>query len=183
MFKNIAAFKNNEDKSSQRGQAILMATSRQSHVNGASASLIDFESTKIINQVLATTVAELHAFMKCFGTCQFLRGLWMGIRGIPAELHMRADAKNQVTTATTAHLPEQKETFHMITVLRQEVQSGAIDDMAHVVSGDMLAGCLTKSSVKPDNLIQAVLTGKLPNADAHMPFREMLTYKHKAYLA
>ena len=71
----------------------------------------------------------------------------------------------------------------MITALRQEVQSGAIDGMAHVVSSDMLSDCLTKASVKADNLIKAVVTGVLPNADAHMPFREMLKYKHKAYMA
>jgi len=178
-----AAFKNNEDKSSQRGQVIFMATQRQRGVKDAFASLIDFESTKIKTQALSTTVAELHAFMKCFGTCQFLRGLWMDMSSQVTELHMRTDAKNLVTTAATTHLPEQKETIHMITTLRQEVQSGAIDDMAHVVSSDMLSDCLTKASVKADNLIKAVVTGTLPNADAHMPFREMLKYKHKAYMA
>ena len=132
---------------------------------------------------MSTTVAELHAFMKCFGTCQFLRGLWMDMSAQTTELHMRTDAKNLVTTAATTHLPEQKETIHMITTLRQEVQSGAIDDLAHVTSADMLSDCLTKASVKPDNLVKAVVTGVLPNTDAHMPFREMLKYKHRAYLA
>ena len=27
--------------------------------------------------------------MKCFGTCQFLRGLWMDITGTAAGIHMR----------------------------------------------------------------------------------------------
>ena len=47
--------------------------------------------------------------MKCFGSCQFLRGLWMDISGEVANIHMRTDAKNLVTTARTIHLPEHKE--------------------------------------------------------------------------
>ena len=73
-----------------------------------------FESHKINRTVLSTTVSELYAFMKCYGTCQFLRGLWMDISGTAAEIHMRTDANNLVTTASTTHLPEQKETIHMI---------------------------------------------------------------------
>ena len=30
---------------------------------------------------LSTTVSELYSFMKCFGTCQFVGGLWMDISG------------------------------------------------------------------------------------------------------
>ena len=37
-----------------------------------------------------------------------------------ADIHMRTDAKNLVTTARTIHLPEQKETVHMISMLRKE---------------------------------------------------------------
>ena len=44
-------------------------------------SLIDYESQKIENTVLSTTVAELYSFMKCFGSCQFLRGLWTDLSG------------------------------------------------------------------------------------------------------
>ena len=62
----------------------------------------------------------------------------MDISGQPAEVHMRTDANNLVTTATTTHLPEQKETIHMINQLRTEASSGAIDDLAHVVTEDML---------------------------------------------
>ena len=34
-----------------------------------------------IKTVLSTTVAELYSFMKRFGACQFLRGLWMDLSG------------------------------------------------------------------------------------------------------
>ena len=105
----------------------------------------------------------------------------MDISGEAAEVHMRTDANNLVTTATTTHLPEQKETIHMINQLRTEASSGAIDDLAHVVTGDMLGDCLTKHTVKPDNLIQAINTGVLPNVDKHPPFREMMRDRHKAY--
>ena len=67
----------------------------------------------------------------------------------------------------------------MIQMLRQESISGQIDDLGHVRTADMMADCLTKASVKPDALLQAVDTGVLPNVDASPPFRSLL--KHKAY--
>ena len=177
-----AAFKNNTAKSSQRGQVIFMAEGRtEGRVDGR-GSLVDYESTKIKRTTMSTTVAELYAFMKCFGTCQFLRGLWMDLSGTKVDLHMRTDANNLVTTATTTHLPEQKETIHMINQLRHEACSGAIDDLAHVVSKDCMADPLTKASAKPDFLIEAVKTSRLPNVDRHMPFRQMMREHHKAFL-
>ena len=80
-------------------------------------SLIDYESQKIKKIVLSTTVAELYSSIKCFGSCQFLRGLWMDISDKAANIHMRIDSKNLVTTARTIHLPEQKETIHIISML------------------------------------------------------------------
>ena len=93
---------------------------RSSRDGMAYGSLIDYESQKIEKTVLSTTVAELFFFMKCFGSCQFLRGLWMDISGEVANMHMRTDAKNLVATPRTIHLPEQKETIHMISTLRKE---------------------------------------------------------------
>ena len=145
-------------------------------------SLIDYESQKIKRTVLSTTVSELYAFMKCFGTCQFLRGLWMDISATAAEIHMRTDANNLVTTASTTHLPEQKETIHMINQLRHETCSGAIDDLAHVISEDCMADCLTKASAKPTALIKTVETGNILNVDKHPPFRELMKTRHKAYV-
>jgi len=109
-----AAFRNNEDKTSQRGQTIFLAEPRKKGSDAGRGSLVDYESQKIKRTVLSTTVAELYAFMKCFGTCQFLRGLWMDISGSAAEVHMRTDANNLVTTASTTHLPEQKETMPLM---------------------------------------------------------------------
>ena len=105
----------------------------------------------------------------------------MDIFGAPAELNMRTDANNLVTTASTTHLPEQKETIHMINQLRHEACSGSIDDLAHVVSEDCLSDCLTKASAKPQALVKTVDTGVLPNVDKHPPFRELMKNKHKAY--
>ena len=98
-----------------------------------------------------------------------------------ADLHMRTDADNLVTTASIIHLPEQKETIHMINQLRHDACSGAIDDLAHVVSEDCLSDCLIKTPAKPDALIKAVDSGYLPNVDKHPPFRELMKNKHKAY--
>ena len=105
----------------------------------------------------------------------------MDISGEAADLHMRTDANNLVTTASTTHLPEQKETIHMIQMLRKESSSGSIDDLAHVRSELCLADCLTKNSAKPDALLKAVSTGILRSIDEHPPFRSLL--KHKAYLS
>ena len=49
-----------------------------------------------------------------------------------ANIHMRTYAKNLETTARTIQLPEQKETTHMISMLRKEACSGNIHDLAHV---------------------------------------------------
>ena len=76
-------------------------------------SMIDTESHKINRVVLSTTVSELQYFTICFGTSQFLRGLWMDISAACVAIHMRTDANNLVTTAATTRYPEQKETIHM----------------------------------------------------------------------
>ena len=144
-----AAYRNNKpDLSTQRGSVIALCEPRTSshpsgvprgaprEVSGPSGAqkgttrgcIIDFESHKINRTVLSTTVAELYAFQKTYGTCMFLRGLWMDISCEVAPLHMRTDANNLVTTAQTTHLPEQKETIHMIQMLRKEAISGTIDD-------------------------------------------------------
>ena len=176
-----AAYRNNADKSSQRGQVIFIAEPRKPGTVNPRGSLVDYESQKIKRTVLSTTVSELYAFMKCYGTCQFLRGLWMDLSAEVAEVHMRTDANNLVTTASTTHLPEQKETIHMINQLRTEAISGQIDDLAHVISVDCLADCLTKASADSKYLIKAITTGYLPNVDKHPPFRDLMKGRHKAY--
>ena len=127
-----AAFRNNSDKSSQRAVAIFMAEPRKEKSKNTKGSLIIFESTKIKRTTLSTTVAELYAVMKCYGTCQMLRGLIKDITGLSSDIHMRTDANNLVTTASTTHVPEQQETVHMIQMLRKEACSGSIADLPHI---------------------------------------------------
>ena len=119
--------------------------------------------------------------MKCFGSCQFLRRLWMDISGEVAKIHIRTDAKNLVTKARTIHLPEQKKTIHMISMLRKEVCSGSIHDRAHIPTPYCSADCLTKAAAKADNLITAVKTGRLLNVDIHPDFRTLM--EHQAFLS
>ena len=85
-----ASYRNNDDGSSQRGMTVFLAESRErSSKDGMTyGTLVDYESQKIKNIVLSTTVAELYSFRKCFGLCQFLRGLWMDISGEVANIHM-----------------------------------------------------------------------------------------------
>ena len=176
-----ASYKNNEDKSSQRALCIFLAEQRRHDHVDTRGSLIDYESHKITQATMSTTVAELYALMKCFGNSLFLKGLWADCSGQPVAIHMRTDANNLVTTARTTHQPEQKETIHLIQMLRKESNSGAIDDLAHVVSADCLSDSLTKHSAKADALIKSVDTGVLKGVDSHPPFRSLL--KHKAFLA
>jgi hypothetical protein len=176
-----ASYKNNEDKSSQRALTIFLAESRSSSsCKSVRGSLVEYESHKITATTMSTTVAELYSLMKCFGTCLYLKGLWADLSGEDAELHLRTDANNLVTTAKTTHQPEQKETIHLIQMLRRESNSGSIDDLAHIISQYCLSDALTKHSAKPDELIKAVETGNLLQVDIHPPFRSLL--KHKAFL-
>ena len=103
----------------------------------------------------------------------------MDISGEEVPIHMRTDANNLVTTASTTHLPEQRETIHMVQMLRKESCSGSIEDLAHVRTEFCLSDVLTKGTVKPEALVQAVETGVLPSVDVHPPFRESL--QHEAY--
>ena len=75
-----AAFRNNSDKPSQRAMVIFMSEPRKEKSRNSRGSLVFFESTKdkknySFHWKLSTTVAELYALMKCYGTCQMLRGL------------------------------------------------------------------------------------------------------------
>ena len=195
-----ASYRNNSDKSSQRAHVIFLAEDRklpskgtfrnsgydkQTHrIDGSNSatrgSIIDYESHKITTTTQSTTVAELNALMKCFGTCLFLRALWADVSGEIVPIHIRTDANNLVTTAQTTHLPEQKETHHLIQMLRHESNSGHLDDLSHIASEYCLADPLTKSTAKPDQLVSSITTGKLENVDTHPPFRSLL--KHKAFL-
>ena len=63
-----AAFRNNSDKPSQRAMVIFMGEQRKAKQKNTRGSLIFFESSKIKRTTLSATVAELYAFMKCYGT-------------------------------------------------------------------------------------------------------------------
>ena len=160
---------------------IFMSEPRKEKSRKSRGSLICFEPTKIKRTTLSTTVAGLYALMKCYGTCQMLRGLIKDITGHSCEIHMRTDANNLVTTASTTHVPEQQETIHMIQMLRKEACSGSIADLSHIRTQWCLADCLTKKSANPRALIDAVRQGILKEVDAHPPFRTLV--EHKAYLS
>ena len=90
--------------------------------------------------------------MKFDGACQMLRGLVKDITSHSCEIHMRTDANNSVTTASTTHVPEQQ-TIHMIQMLRQEACSGSLADLSHIRTQWCLVDCLTKKSANPQALI------------------------------
>ena len=129
-----ASNRNNEDKSSQRARVIFLAEERDLRQGSSNSrgSLVDYETHKITATTMSTTVAELHGLMRCYGSALFLRGLWSDITGEVADVHIRTDANNLVTTASTTHQPEQKETMHLIQMLRKESNSGQMHDLAHV---------------------------------------------------
>ena len=97
------------------------------------------------------------------------------------EVHLRTDANNLVTTDSSTHLPEQRETIHMIQMLRKEACSGQIDDFAHIRTLLCLSDSLTKQSAKSDELRKAVISGTLKEIDLHPAFRMLM--QHKAFLS
>ena len=60
--------------------------------------LLTLKVRRLKRTVLSTIVEELKTFMKCVGSCQFLRRLLMDMPGEVANSHMRTDAKNFETT-------------------------------------------------------------------------------------
>mgnify|MGYP000140565083 CR=1 FL=1 len=58
-----ASYRNNADKSSQRGQVLFLAEARKTNSVDGKGSLIDYESHKINRTTSSTTVSELYAFM------------------------------------------------------------------------------------------------------------------------
>ena len=78
-----------------------------------------------------------------------------------------------VSTARTNHVPEQKETIHMTSMLRREACSGSIHDLAHIPTQNCLADYLTRASAQADNLITAVKTGKLLDVDIHLILEDL----------
>ena len=147
---------------------VFLAEQRQKTSRDTRGSLVFFESTKIKRTTLSTPVDELYALMKCFGTCQMLRVLWKDISGSDACIHMRTDANDLVTTASTTHVPEQQETIHMIQMLRKEVYSGAIADLSHVRTERCLADCLTKASANCKNLEDYVTSGDIKEDSSYL---------------
>ena len=69
----------------------------------------------------------------------------------------------------------------MINQLRHESCSGSIADLAHVSTTEQMADVLTKDKAGIKYLESAIETGYLPNCDKHVPFREMMRDKHKAF--
>ena len=68
----------------------------------------------------------------------------------------------------------------MIAMMRKEVCSGSIADLAHATIHDCLSDCLTKHSAKPENLMKAIKTGTLPAVDNHPNFSSLM--QHRTYL-
>ena len=152
-----AAYRNNVDNTSQRGRAIFLAEEGNPSKKRGVGSLVDFESQKMTEWFCQPRLLS-SIRSKCFGTCHSLRGLWMDVSTACVAIHMRADANNLVTPASTTRLPKQKEAIHMIRMLRKAAFSGQTEGLAHVASTDCLSDCLTKSSAKPDAFIKAVST-------------------------
>ena len=102
-----AAYRNNSDNNSQRGQTICLAE-EMTVSKDCVGSMIDFESHKINRVVLSTTVFGALVVHQMLWYLSMLRGLWMDISAACMAMHMRTDANNLVTTASTTRLLEQK---------------------------------------------------------------------------
>ena len=65
--------------------------------------------------------------------------------------------------------------------LRKEACSGSRHDLVHIPTRNCLADCITKASVKADNLITVVKTRRLLDVDIHLDFGTLM--EHKAFLS
>ena len=124
-----ASYRNNSDSSSQRGQCVLLAKPRDNTRHSA-GSLVDYESQKIRRTTFSTTVAELYSLMNCFGTCQFIRGLWMDISGEASPIHMRTGAHNLVSTAHTCRSKRRPFTWYRCCERKHVQEKWRIWDMS-----------------------------------------------------
>ena len=97
-----------------RGQCIFICQPRNKERN-TKGSLIDYEPHKIKRTVLLHDHCRAHSFMKCYGSAQYYRGLWMDIDCRPVELHLSFDANSLVTSPASTRRPEK--TVHMIQML------------------------------------------------------------------
>ena len=71
-----------------------------------------------------------------------------------------------MTTAQTTHMPEQKETHHLVQMLRHESNAGHLDDLSHIPSECCFSDPLTTHTAKPDQLVLSI-AGRLDQVDVH----------------
>ena len=118
-----AAFRNNSGRSSQRAMTTCIADER---VKGRIGETIVVLCSLSLRRSSALPLALLLqscmlprsvlVHVRCFEDCA------RDISGMDAEIHIRTDANNLATTASTTHGPEQQETIYMIQMLRKLVQ-------------------------------------------------------------
>ena len=90
------------------------------------------------------------------------------VLGELADVHIRTDANNLVTTASTTHQPEQKKNH----AFKPEATEGK-QQRTDARSGTWEKIILPHATAKADEFIKSVMTGVLPNVDVHPPFRTM----------
>ena len=105
---------------------------------------------------LSTTVAELYALMKCFGTCC---SEGKDINGLDAEIHVRTDANNLVSTASTTHSREEQGVPQM-PVSGDPAELQALAALLDVEGGEAEANV--------ENLVQGTSKGLLWNSFRHL---------------
>ena len=109
-----AAYRNNADNSSQRGQVFLLVEERTVSKNGF-GSMIGFESDKMNRAVLFTTASELYYILfKKLGLVNFF--VVCGWTSVPRAWLFTCGLMliTWYTTASRTWVPEQKETVHMV---------------------------------------------------------------------
>ena len=100
----------------------------------------------------------------------WIRGFWTETSGARVTYDLRTDAYNLITTARTTN-PEQRETIHMIAMMRHDSQQGAWDDFNHMPTQHVLADCFTKTSGDPKQILWCIHTGWIKSMDLYPPFR------------
>ena len=135
----LCLMQNNSDKSSQGAMVIFMAEPRKEKSKNTRGCLVFFESATIKWTTLSATAAELYALLKCYETCQMLRGLIKDITGL--EVRFAGGLMPTILWLLPLLF------VHMITKLCKEACSGSIADLSRNYWNSMVFGWLFDEEV------------------------------------
>ena len=154
-----AAFQNLPDKiSSGRGHVVFLAGA------GGRAAPLGWSSNKIRRVVSSTSAAEALSLQSSLSHAIFLRALLtetLGVEDSKIPIRSYIDSNDLFQAIKSTKFVEDKRQRLDIALIKQDVEEQAVE-VRWVETGDMLADPLTKNTVKADQLMTVLESGRLP---------------------